>query len=68
MPAIVYVRNIAEREHNIPISINAMVRAFDFPRSSVQSALSHGLEPPEERWKHPACDADHEQQILDSIQ
>jgi hypothetical protein len=65
MPAIVYARNIAEREHNVPISINALVRAFDFPRSSVQSALPHGLEPPGERGKHPALDADREQQILD---
>jgi transposase len=62
-----YVRDIAEREHNIPISINALVRAFDCPRSSVQSALAHGLEPPGEREKHPALDADREQQILDWI-
>jgi hypothetical protein len=65
---ICYVRDIAEREHNIPISINAMMRAFNCPRSSGQSALAHGLEPPGERWKHPALDADREQQILDWIQ
>jgi hypothetical protein len=50
---IVYVRDIAEREHNIPISINALARAFDCPRSSVRSALAHALEPPGERGKHP---------------
>jgi hypothetical protein len=65
---IFYVRDIAEREHNIPISINALMRAFDCPRSSVQSALAHGLEPPEERGKHPALEADREQQILNWIQ
>jgi hypothetical protein len=50
---IFYVRDIAEREHNIPISINALVRAFDCPRSSMQSELAHGLELPGERGKHP---------------
>jgi hypothetical protein len=65
---IFYVRDIAEREHNIPISINVLARVFDCPRSSVQSALPHGLEPPGERGKHPALDADREQQILDGIQ
>jgi hypothetical protein len=65
---IVYVRDIVEREHNIPISINALVRAFDCPRSSVQSALAHGLDPPGERGKHPALEADREQQIRDWIQ
>jgi hypothetical protein len=59
---------IAESEHNIPISINALVREFDCPRSSVQSALAHGLEPPGERGKHPALVAGREQQILDWIQ
>jgi hypothetical protein len=62
------VRDIAEREQKIPISSNALVRAFDCPRSSVQSALVHGLELPEERGKDPALEADREQQILDWIQ
>jgi hypothetical protein len=62
---IVYVRDIAETEYKIPISINALVRAFDFPRSSMQWALAHGLKPPGERGKHPDLDADREQQILD---
>jgi hypothetical protein len=60
-----YVRDIAEREHNVPISINVLARAFDCPRNSVQSALAHGLEPPEKRRKHPDLEADREQQILD---
>jgi hypothetical protein len=34
----------------------------------VQSALAPGLEQPGERGKHPALDADREQQILDWIQ
>jgi hypothetical protein len=59
------VRDIQERRHNIPISINALARAFDCPRSSVHLALAHGLESPGERGKHPALDADREQQILD---
>jgi hypothetical protein len=65
---IVYVGDIAEREHSIPISISALVRAFDCPRSSAQSAFALGLEPPGERGKHPALHADHEQQILNWIQ
>jgi hypothetical protein len=34
---IAHVRDIAEREHNIPISINALAMAFECPRSRVQS-------------------------------
>jgi hypothetical protein len=34
----------------------------------VQSAVGYGLEPPGERAKHPALDADREQQSLDWIQ
>jgi hypothetical protein len=63
-----YLRDIAERENNIPISINGLVRTFDCPRKSVQLAFAHGLEPPGERGKHPALGADREQQILDWIQ
>jgi hypothetical protein len=65
---IYYVRDIAEGQHQIPISISALARAFDCPRSSVQSALAHGLEPPGERGKHNTLDADLEQQILDWIE
>jgi hypothetical protein len=57
-----------EKEHQIPISINALVRAFDCPRSSAQSAPAHGLEPPGERGKQIAFDHHREQQILDWIQ
>jgi AraC-like DNA-binding protein len=63
-----YVRDIAEREQNIPIFINALARVFDCSRSSVQSAFAHGLEPPGEPGKHPVLEADREQQILDWIQ
>jgi hypothetical protein len=65
---IAHVRVIAGREHQIPISINALARAFNWPRNSVQSALAHGLEPPGERGKHHALDHHREQQILDWIQ
>jgi hypothetical protein len=34
----------------------------------MQLALAHRLEPPGERGKHPALDADREQQTLDCIQ
>jgi hypothetical protein len=44
------------------------VKAFDYPRSSVQSTLAHGWEPPGERGKYLAPDADREQEILDLIQ
>jgi hypothetical protein len=51
-----YVRDIAEREHQIPISIaiNALAREFNCPERSVQSALEHGLELQRERGKHTA--------------
>jgi hypothetical protein len=65
---IIHVRDVAEREQNIPISINALVRAFDCPRSSVQSALAHGMKPPGERGKHPDLDAGREQQLLNWIE
>jgi hypothetical protein len=65
---IFYVRDIAEREHNIPISINGLVRVFDCPRNFVQSACVHGLDPPEERVKHLALDTVRERPILDWIQ
>jgi hypothetical protein len=65
---IAYVRDIAEREPQIPISINALARVLNCPRSPVQSALAHGLELPGERGKHTALDHRREQQILDWIQ
>jgi hypothetical protein len=64
---IAYVRDVAEREHQIPISINALASAFNCPRSSVRSALAHGLELPGEQGKHTALDQYREQQILDWI-
>jgi hypothetical protein len=65
---IFYVPDIAGREHNIAVSINGLVRAFDCPRSSVQWALAHRLEPPREWGKQTALDADREQQIRDWTQ
>jgi hypothetical protein len=65
---LAYVRDIAQREQQIPISINALARAFNCLRSSVQLALAYGLELPGERGKHTALDRHREQQILDWIQ
>jgi hypothetical protein len=59
------VRDIAENEHHIQISINALARAFECPRSLVQSALVHSLESPIDRGKHTALDQNREQQTLD---
>jgi hypothetical protein len=64
---ISYVHDIAESQHGISISTNALAKAFDCPRSRVKSALAHGLEPPGHRGKHNALDPDREQQILDWI-
>jgi hypothetical protein len=65
-----YVCDIAEREHQIPISvsINALAIAFNSLRSFVQSALAHGLEPRGERGKQTTLHHYREQQILDWIQ
>jgi hypothetical protein len=65
---IFYVRDIAEREHEISISINGLVRVCDCPRTSVQSASAHGSEPTGARGNRPALDGDREEQILDWIQ
>jgi hypothetical protein len=64
----VYVRGIAEGEQNIPISINALTRAFECPQSRVHSAFDHGLKSPGQGGKHTALDQHHEQRILDWIQ
>jgi hypothetical protein len=48
------VRAIAEREHNIPISFNALARAFECPRNRVESVLAHPLESPGQRGKQMA--------------
>jgi hypothetical protein len=65
---IAYVRDMGEREPQIPISINALARTFNCTQSSAQSALAHRLELPGERGKHIALDHHREQQILDWIQ
>jgi hypothetical protein len=61
------VKDIAESRYNIPVCINALTRAFDFPRSRTQAARAHGMDEPGQRGKHIAIDQDREQQILDWI-
>jgi hypothetical protein len=65
---IAYVKDIAQSRDNIPVTINALTRAFDCPRSRVQVALAHGLDEPGQRGKHAALDSHREQKILDWIQ
>jgi hypothetical protein len=60
-----FMKDIAELRYNIPISIDALTRACDCPRSGVQAALMHGLADPGQRGKHIALDHDREQQILE---
>jgi hypothetical protein len=43
---IAYVNDIAESHYNIPVTINALMRAFEYPPSRVQAALAHGLDEP----------------------
>jgi hypothetical protein len=62
------VKDIAELRYNFPVSINALMRAFAFPRSGVQAALALGLDEPGQRGKHIAIDQDREQQIVDQIE
>jgi hypothetical protein len=52
---------------NISLSINALAKAFQFPRICVISALEHGLNPARHRGKRTALDQDREQQMLDWI-
>jgi hypothetical protein len=59
---------IRELCHNVPVSINALTRASDSPRSRVQAALAHWLDEPGQRGKHAAVDQDRQQQIFDWIQ
>jgi hypothetical protein len=69
---IACVRDIAERERNIPMSINALVTAGNSSVHEVvcnrHSALAHDLELPGQGGKHTALDQHREQQILDWIQ
>jgi hypothetical protein len=62
-----FVKDIAESRYNIPVSINALTRAFDCPQSRIQGALTHGLNEPGQRRTHIALDQDRKQQILDWI-
>jgi hypothetical protein len=58
----------AESRYNIPISINALMRAFECPRFRVQKALAHWLDEVGQRGKHIALDQDREQQIPECIE
>jgi hypothetical protein len=60
-----FMNDSAESRENIPVSINALTRAFDWPRSRVHVALAQGLDEPGQRGKHIAIDQDREQQIFD---
>jgi hypothetical protein len=62
------VKDVAGSCENIPVSINALTRAFDCQRFHVQAAVTHGLYEPGQRGKHIAIDQDRKQQILDWIQ
>jgi hypothetical protein len=61
---IYYFHNFATTELQIPISIRALMHAFDCVRDRVTQALLHGLEPPETRGRHPALDDDVERAVL----
>jgi hypothetical protein len=61
------VKDFAESRFNIPISINALARAFDYPRCPVKSALAHRLDEPGHRGKHIALGDDRERNILDWV-
>jgi hypothetical protein len=61
------VKDIAESRYNIPVSINALTRALDCPRSHVHAAFAHELDDRGQRGKRSALDQDREQQILDWI-
>jgi hypothetical protein len=67
MQQIIYVHGIAEVKYNIPISINTLMKIFDYSRNSLKSALEHDLELLENRWKHIAFDQQNEKQIFDWI-
>jgi hypothetical protein len=61
------VKDIAELRHNIPVSINPLMKAFACQRSRVQAALAQGMDEPGQRGKHIGVDQVREQQILDRI-
>jgi hypothetical protein len=43
---IAFVNDIAESRDNIPVSMNALMKAFACPRYLVQAGLAHGLNEP----------------------
>jgi hypothetical protein len=42
MPSAAYVKDIAESRYNMPVTINALMRAFEYPRFRVQVAMARG--------------------------
>jgi hypothetical protein len=62
-----FVKGIAEWRYNLPVSINALTRAFDCPRFRVQAARAHLMDEPGQRGKHMTIDQDREHEILDWI-
>jgi hypothetical protein len=61
------VKDIAEFRYNIPVSINALTKAFACQQCRVQVTLAYGMDEPVQRGKHIALDQDPEQQIFDWI-
>jgi hypothetical protein len=64
---IAFMRDIAEAHNNIPVSTNALAKAFDCPRSRVKAALDHETDPPGQRGKNSPRDEHRERQIIDWI-
>jgi hypothetical protein len=46
------MKDIVESRYNIPLSINALTRAFDSLLSRVQADLAHRMDDPEQGGKH----------------
>jgi hypothetical protein len=51
----------------IPISTNALARAFDSVRSHFKAAIAHGLDPPGHCGNQSGVNGHRERQILDWI-
>jgi hypothetical protein len=61
---IACVREVAELQRRIPISIDALPTVFDCPRSRVKSKFEHGLEPLGHPGMHVAILPDPRPQVL----
>jgi hypothetical protein len=53
---IAFVKDLAESGDNVPVSINALTRAFNCRRFHVQAALAHGIDEPRQQRKQIALD------------